>query len=178
MIKKEYFFTFTLAVLLYAASSAQSSNRIVISEPVKYNDYIVDQQNLIGGKLLEMIQVLNKSESTQDEATASLEMVKATITQALSNLDILSPIEDFGVKQDANDLFLFYQRTAQTKYPLIISQLYSASPDVDEIDKVLAEITTEEKGLDDAFLGAQQKFAAANNFTLEENELQKDINGN
>jgi hypothetical protein len=178
MLKKEYLFTFTLALLLYAASFAQSGNRLVITEPVKYNDYIVEQQDLIGGKLLELVQILNKNESTQDDATASLEIVKATIVQALSNLSALVPLKDSGVKQDAADLFLFYQRTALTKYPPIIGQLYSGSPDFDEIDKLLSEITAEEKGYDEAFQQAQQKFADANNFTLEENELQKDINAN
>jgi hypothetical protein len=177
MKRSRQLFTLLLALFLYVSGSAQSSDRKVIQEPVKYNDYIVDQQNLIGGKLLELFQVFNNPESSQSEATASLEFVNAAIEQALANLSVLSPIEDLGVKQAATDLFLFYRQTMQSKYPLLINQVYSSAPDVEEINRIMAEITNEEKGLDEAFLGAQEKFAAANNFKLEENELQKEIGG-
>jgi hypothetical protein len=165
-----------LIAFLFTTSFAQTVNQTLITEPVKYNDFIVEQQNLIGDKLLQLIQVFQDAQSTKDEATASLELVNGAIGLALSNLSGLSPIEDHGLKQKATDLFLFYQRTMQSKYPLLINQVYSESPDQEEINRILTEVTAEEKGYDDSFQEAQTNFAAANNFSLEENRLQKEIN--
>lgn len=167
-----------LLALLFASAYAQTGTAVVITEPVKYNDYIVDQQNLIGNKLLGLNQVMGNPEATKDDALAAIEQIKAAIEQALLNTGNLSPIEDMGLKKAAIDLFHFYQRTMQTKYPALINQVYSDTPDTDLINTLLGEVTAEEKGYDDAFLGAQSKFASANNFSLEENELQKDFDGN
>lgn len=168
-----------LALLFFSGSilvNAQSGGQISISDPVEYNDYIVDSQNSIGQKLLELLAVVNDLESTHDEAKASLQLLNNTIDISIESLENLKTLEpDFGMKQTAIELFLFYQKTMRTTYVLMVDEIYSAEPDVELLDKYMAEITEEESKVDNAFQSSQEQFAVKHNISLEKNSIQDQL---
>ncbi len=148
-----------------------------ITEPVAYNDYIVNQQNLIGKNLLSFIDVFSDTTASKNDAIGKLNIVILTASDAIDNMNSLKTYDpDFGLKQSALNLFSFYKRVLGTTYFSILDEVYSAQPDSQKVNDLVASITEEEAGFDKAYAAAQEKFAAANNFTLEENELEEKFN--
>jgi hypothetical protein len=170
-----YFFSLML-ILMSSIVLAQSSSRVKISKALEYNDYIVEAQNKIGKSLLDLMAIVNTAESTHEQAKASLQVLNNTIDlsiNTLENLEEYSP--DYGLRKSALDLFRFYQRTMRNQYVILTDEIYSDNPNVELLDKTMAQISQEEKTYDDAFQSAQEQFARANNFVLEQNSMQEQI---
>jgi len=173
-MKKFNLFTFVLLFFLSFESFAQSGNQLVITEPVKYNDYIVNEQNAIGEKIINLMGIVSEATSTHETAMAALQLLSNTIDNSIRNLENLKTYDpDFGMKVAAMDLFQFYHRIIQNQYVQLINELYTEQPNVEKINGLVDQVSVEEKGFDDAFQAAEQKFADANNITLEKNELQE-----
>jgi hypothetical protein len=167
-----------LLLLVFAGISVGQPAPVNISDPVKYNDFIVGEQNEIGESLLDLMEVINDETSTLDIAMTYLGTLSATIDQSIADMENLEKMNnDYGLKKSAMDLFGFYKRIMGDKYSEIIKQLYSESPDIVLIDQITKEVADEEKGFDAAFQLAQQSFATGYGFTLAPNSMQDDIDG-
>lgn len=167
-----------LFVFVFAGTIFAQSGKVKITDPVKYNDYIIDEQNEIGESLLDLMDIISDETSTEDVAMAYLDLLTATIDLSLADLENLEKMkDDYGLRKAALDLFGFYRRIMGTKYAEMIEQLYSESPDMEVIDRITKEVSDEEKGYDAAFQSAQQSFATAHGFTLTPNSMQEDIDG-
>lgn len=167
-----------LILLVFSGISFGQSAPVKNTDPVKYNDFIVGEQNKIGESLLDLMEVINDETSTLDVAMSYLGTLSATIDQSIANMENLEKLtNDYGLKNASMELFGFYKRIMRDKYSEILKQLYSESPDVDAINRITQEVSDEEKGYDAAFQKAQQAFASANGFTLAPNSMQDDIDG-
>lgn len=167
-----------LFLLLFSVLSYSQSGSVRISEPIKYNDYIVAEQNEIGESLLDLMDVINDETSTEETAMFFLGKLNTTIALSIGDLENLEKMNnDYDLKKSALDLFNFYKRIMGNTYPVIIRQLYSEIPDIELINKLTQEVAAEEKGYDDAFQKAQQSFSSANGFSLTPNTMQDQING-
>lgn len=168
--------TSILLLLLTVGFVGTKAQSLKISDPVKYNDYIVEQQNAVGVELLKLIAMFDALPEDKTVANTQLELVITTAKNAVANAQNLKPIDnEFGMRQAAIELFQFYQTTMETDYRTIIDQLYQISPDLALMQEVLARVQTAEAAVDEKFQSAQVAFAKYHNIQLEENELQEEF---
>lgn len=163
-----------LLLMLIVGFTALQAQSLKITDPVKYNDYIVGEQNRIGTELIKLIDMF--SALPEDEAVAfdQLQVIITTAKSAQDNLKNLKVIpNEFGLKQAASELFAFYAVTMDTDYRKVIDQLYADEPDMTFMQEVLVKIQTAEGVVDQNFQERQEKFAQFHNIQLEENELQE-----
>ena len=166
--------SFLLLVFMTVAAYSQAPPTKVITVPTEYNDYIVGQQNMIGEGILNFVSVFSDTASTSADAKAKLNLVLQTTSDVIDNMNNLQTYTpDFGLKESAINLFTFYKRIIGTTYFAIVDEVYSTTPDTAKLDEMLKAITEEEAGLDKAYQESQQKFAAENKFTLEDNKLEE-----
>jgi hypothetical protein len=165
-----------LMLMLVVGFVGLNAQSMKISDPVKYNDYIVEQQNHIGDELLKLIAMFDALPEDQTVATDQLDVIISTAKTSIVNLNNLKPIaNEFGMKQAAIDLFTFYKGTMDTDYRTVLDQLYAETPDMELLQGILVKIQEEEAAVDQKFQGAQQKFSAHHNIQLEENERQQEF---
>lgn len=147
-----------------------------ITDPVKYNDYIVGEQDRIGTELLKLIDMFGALPEDKQVTINQLEVVLRTCESANANLDRLKPIEhEFGLRDAAKGLFTFYHNIIDTDYRVVIDELYADTPDIDKMQEILNNVTTAEATYDETFQTAQQSFAKYHNMELKENELQEEF---
>jgi len=163
-----------LGIFLTFTGFAQVSSKIVITEPIKYNDFIVEQQNQIGNGIVALIAVFGDTNGTKTIAIEKLNIVLKSTSEAIDNISKLKAINpDYGLKENALNLFTFYKRTMGSTYFTVIDEIYSDQPDTDKLNELVNSISAEEAGYDNAFQTSQQEFADEYDFTLETNELQE-----
>jgi len=163
---------FVYCLFISFSGKGQSGSAVVITVPVEYNDYIVEQQNKIGSEMKVFIGVLTDELSTKSEALTALDKLNETISLSTITIENLKQIDpDFGLKTEALNLFKFYSKTISTSYLKLLDELYAETPDLDKMNQLMTQITEEEAIYDNAYKTAQEKFAAQNNFVLEANTL-------
>lgn len=167
------------AFILHAQTTVKPTglpgqNTVKITDPVKYNDYIVGEQDRIGTELLKLIGMFDALPEDQKVCINQLEVVLTTCKSAIANVEKLKPIEhEFGLKNASIDLFKFYDRIIDSDYRVIIGELYKDVPDLEKMQGVLTKVTEEEATYDGAFQTAQQSFATYHNMDLRPNEMQE-----
>jgi hypothetical protein len=165
-----------LLLMLVVGFVGLHAQSLKISDPVKYNDYIVEQQNNIGDELLKLIAMFDALPEDQSIPTDQLNVIISTAKTSIANLNNLKPIaNEFGMKQSAIDLFNFYKGTMDTDYRTVLDQLYAETPEVALLQEILVKIQGEEAAVDQKFQEAQEKFSQHHNIQLEENEQQKEF---
>ncbi len=165
-----------LLLMLIVGFTAMQAQSLKITDPVKYNDYIVSEQNRIGTELLKLIDMFSALPEDQSVAVDQLEVIIETANSAKDNLKNLKTIpNEFGLKQAASELFAFYAVTMDTDYRKVIDQLYADEPDMTFMQEVLVKIQTAEGIVDKNFQEKQEKFAQFHNIKLEENQLQEEF---
>ena len=165
---------FGIVYLLFAAFSAksQSTSDTVITDPIAYNDFIVEQQNYIGLEIKVFSSIISDTTSYKSEAVAELEVLKSAVEKSTKNLKRLKQLNpDFNMKSQAVNLFGFYKRIMETYYVDFLDELYVEIPDMDNLNVLLDKITDEEAVYDNAYADAQKAFAEHYNISLEENTL-------
>lgn len=142
---------------------------------VDYNDFIINEQNKIGGiingfmlasgkgKLKEMSM---KHDEVIKQIDASTELVKA-----------LKPFKNnSSFKNAALDLFAMYKSISQNEY-MDIMALVNEGTEVgnnrSKMYQIMMRIEEKSKPVNDAFLAKQAEFAAEFNVNLGENNLEK-----
>jgi hypothetical protein len=149
-----------------------------ITDPVKYNDFIVTQQNNIGTELIKLIGMFQELPEEKQVTMDQLNVVIANCDKAIENTKKLVPIaHEFGLKQSALDLFQFYKDVMSTEYVTMIDELYEEIPNIELLDGILVKVQEKEAVVDQAFQKSQQDFADYHKIRLEENELQEKLDG-
>lgn len=167
--------TLALFILLFISyeASCQTSQLKIISDPVEFNDYIVNQQNSIGSELQVLISIVTDNSTTKTQALTELDILNGVVADAVINLQNLKPIDpDSGLTAAAIDLFSFYKRIMSTSYKELVDEIYAEAPDAEKMDLILSSITEDEAKYDATFQTSQQSFANYYNFSLKENDLQ------
>lgn len=158
-----------LLLLIPFAASAQTS-------ALEFNDKIVEEQTKIGQRLIDFNYAVEAGTDTDMPLQLTLEQVKAS----LAVVEKLSWQDGGPLKKSAVELFKFYQGIVSNEYVEMIKivekpQLLDA--DIKRMNELLASITEREGKLDAEFAYQQESFAKLNNFTLERNELQDELDG-
>lgn len=167
-----------LFVLLLLATAGLQGQTMKITDPVKYNDYIVDQQNLIGEQLVKLIGMLQAMPEDKSELIDQLEVLIAQCKSSISNVKNLRPNpNEFGLKQAALDLFGFYEKTMDHEYRQLIDEIYKEEPNQEVLNDILKNVTANEATFDSVFQSKQGEYAKYHNIQLEENQLQEEIDG-
>lgn len=144
---------------------------------VEYNDYIINEQNKIGTKLIAFTTALDASDFPLAET--NLKTLKEQADEALKNMTDLGAYPGHeGFYEASLNLFRFYKSVINYEYIEIFNILKNENvqtEDYDRLTTLVTSVTEREKPVDESFRVAQQKFADDNNFELVENELQQQI---
>lgn len=166
-----------LIVLLFVLSGTNlSAQSIRISDPIKYNDYIVQRQDAFGAELLDLIGLFDELPDDKVVIDGQLMRVVKSAQAGIDAMHQLKPLSgDFGLHKTGLALFVFYEKTMRTEYANIINELYADVPDFEVLDAALVKVEAEETKLDNAFFKAQTDFSKKHNFKLIENSLQEEF---
>lgn len=144
---------------------------------IEYNDFIVNEQNKIGVKIIDFTTALDALDFTLAET--NLGLLQERVNEVIKNVEDQGPYpNNDGLYTAVLDLFRFYKTIVNNEYREILTTLQKESLETNDFDRLnilVASITDREKLVDEAFQSAQQKFASDNNFELTENEFQQQI---
>ncbi|HBS86500.1 MAG: hypothetical protein A2W91_19985 [Bacteroidetes bacterium GWF2_38_335] len=139
-------------------------------DPIFYNDFIVEQQTDLMTLILEMNTALETG--TAEEVYTALNQLQERTARAIDELDNMPCHKgDCEMIDAARKLFAFYALIFEDDYNKMIKlALKTELTDVEltEFSEIQSGIVTREAALDEAFLGAQKRFADKNGFTLSE----------
>ncbi|MGE0635181.1 MAG: hypothetical protein AB7P01_01980 [Bacteroidia bacterium] len=141
---------------------------------LEFNDNIVEEQNKIGQRIIDFNYAVEAGTDTDLPLQLTLEQTKASIAV----IEKLSWQDGAALKKSAIELFKFYQSIVANEYVemvKIIEKPDLSEADITRLNELLASITEREAKLDADFAAQQDAFAKLNNFTLERNELQDEL---
>jgi len=166
-----------MKVLLLACTMLLSLTAVeaqtTFTDPVVYNDYIVDQQLAVGEAINSMMNsTFLDSAGIWTVFYQSIEMVK----RCNVNIKNLHPFEDdTAFLSAAQTLFQYYENTVVNDYPIFIKALYSSNSteaDYEEMNVIILKHNEKEALLDEQFAVAQSAFAAKHGFTFDESVIE------
>ncbi len=151
--------------------------KIEFTNPVAYNEYIIEEQIKIIDQILE---VNNAIERNAPGVQALLQKGLMTTDSSLKALNALPGFKgDTALKNRALSNFYFYKKLFTTAYPRILSINAKGNgitnTDYEELQNLQQAISKEEFALDQQLIAAQADFARRNKIPLLENEAQKRI---
>lgn len=169
-----------LALFLIAAlNSASIAQQKIITDPIKYNDYIVASQNDIMLEMLKFNELMSDSTNTLARSKAQIQVMIELTKKAIKTTQNLKPLDkDFNLRNTAIDLFGFYEKAMQVDYINMVEEIFKPAPDYNRLQEILKGVTEAEKGFDEAFQTAQKNFADYYDIELTENDLNKKLEGN
>ena len=148
---------------------------------VSYNDAIVNIQNTIANSIIRFNEALSVESATMEQTLPYYSDLITTTEAAIVNVRNLPAFEgDTLLRESAEDLFEFYASCFKNEYQTILTLFFKPDMTAEEYDQMTAllnDISTREAVYDLSFQNAQYLFALKNGFTLEENTLQDDLNG-
>ncbi len=140
------------------------------SDPVDYNDYIIDLQDGIGYSLDYYMLELNDSAATYDDCEFAREVLVMVIEDAVDSLKRLAPYDgNTDFRDRAVELFNFYYSIVQNEYKQIQDILFLTdytTEDEMRYNSLVDDIVARETVYDDNFAAAQQAFADKYGFEL------------
>lgn len=150
-----------------------------ITDPVVYNDKIVDYQNDIITAMLELSGSVGSDGYTLEMCE---EIRLKTLKIANQSIAGVNKMQAFNGNDDlrkaALQLFQFYERIISNDYKDVMEIVYKedvSDEDIARLEELSVKVTEDETALDLVFEEAQIAFAEKNGFDLKENELQEDI---
>ncbi len=182
--KNSYFSFFNLfnmkSLLFFLLLIPVGSTAQKITDPVVYNDKIVEYQDQIGYAMVAMNEHIGTDESTLSSAEElRLDLLKI-IVESISGIKKMQAFDgNDDMRKAGLALFQFYERAVATDYKEAISILYKedlSEDDITVLEGIVVKITEDESEFDIAFEKAQTAFAKKHNIELEENELQELLN--
>ena len=175
---KNFIARFGVFLLFFCLSTPGIQAQITFSDPISYNDYIVDNQDKIGVELLNFMALF-----TDGAAEARfIEVHKGvinTIDGAIKDTKAMPAYEgNLRLKDASVALFVFYKSVVEKEYKELMD-IYIAGDFNEEtskkMDNLIGSITSREENYDKEFAEAQAEFAKKYKFSLEENDLQKEF---
>ncbi len=148
---------------------------------VAYNDHIVELQNRIGYKMVAFNEKVGEEGSTRESVDVYYQDLLAETRKVIKEAEKIGPFEgNVSLINSAIRLFKYYEQVITTDYKRMLDIIYM--PDIsdemyEELNNLLAKVTEEEAGYDQAFQSAQEIFANKYGFSLTPNELQEEMDG-
>lgn len=168
---KSFIFTFLVF------SSLCQANAQTFKTAVEYNDYIVEQQTLIGEKLMTFFERFGEEDMSNAVISTILDDLLNTVNDGVLAIKRLPAYEDdTQMRQAALELFQFYSKTIDQDYREMVNLVFGGNLDdatAARFKEIVAKVQAEEVEYDLNFSSAQGAFAEKYDFTLEENELQE-----
>jgi hypothetical protein len=175
MSKKSFSILAFLWVMLVSVAVAQQP----ITDPVVYNEKIVDAQNEIGREILEFIDFMGAG--AWEDAEKHLQDV---ISVTNSQIQVVKAMPEFegnsSLRNAAVELFQFYNATFKSDYREILDILKKETllaKDEQRIQEIINNLSAAEASYDEKFRTEQNAFAQTHNMQLIENELQGELDG-
>ena len=169
------FFIFLVSALPFFAG-AQSDDAAIA-----YNDHIVELQNRIGYKMVAFNEKVGEEGSTRESVDVYYQDLLAETREVIKEAEKIAPFEgNVALRNSAINLFKFYEKVITTDYKRMLDIIYA--PEIsdemyEELTNILAKVTEEEAGYDQAFQTTQEIFANKYGFDLTPNELQEEMDG-
>lgn len=158
-----------------------ASNGQTFSDPVTYNDYIVDLQNSVGEKLLLFNNELSDEYSTYESVEPYFLALGVAMNNAAEKMKTVPAYEgNSDLRDAAAQLFDFYVSIYNNEYKTLLAIVFSDELDVEDLNNVntiMEGVIEKEARYDNNFKIAQEAFATRNNISLTPNELQELIEG-
>lgn len=177
------FLAFCLFLILPASQiRAQAAPSPVFKDAIEYNDFVINEQNVIGSKILVLITIIQDPTATKEQANEALADAVRTSQKAVEGMGNVTPYEG-GERfhKAATELFSFYNSMFRNEYKEVVDLVFSeeiTAEDEVRMGELVEIISNKEAGFDQEFSGAQNEFAQRHNFTLRKNELQDQFDDN
>lgn len=147
-------------------------------DAVAYNDYVVEQQLEIQDKMVAFNEAIGNPELTMADIRPYHTALLAQCESAVKKIKAMPPYEgNTALRDNAKALYEFYTvivREDFEKMMVIVTNPEASPEDYAVLESILNKVTESEKAYDEAYLGAQEAFAAKHNFKLvpQEEELE------
>jgi predicted amino acid-binding ACT domain protein len=170
-------FSVFFVVIAAGCDFSGSVNGVSGADAIEYNERIVNIQSTV----IEAMLAMAASFQTTQAASMQRELGKLqrVTDKALVDVAKITPLEgDEGLLKSGTALFKFYKRLAHGEFVTFVKILSKPAPtteDIAQIERITANIDSEETKLDADFSAAQSRFAKKHNMPLVENKLQKEI---
>ena len=176
-MKKFSMLTTFVAIVLSITLISCGSDKPKISAQDYNNNLITIQMNVVN-KILALSKTFEKLVPAEMEA--GLKQFQESVDKAIAEVAKIEAYDgDSSLKDAVTNLLKFYQAASVNEYKQMIDILKKGAAITPEDQNILVQIgekiSSQEKGLDDAMKAAQSAFAKKNNFTIETNDKQKEI---
>jgi len=157
-------FTF---VIVSCNENSATCGKVVLSTPVAYNDFIVDQQNEIIQKMVKLNELYQKG--TNKEISWHYKELIACTDSNLKKITLLTPYEnDSTLKLRAFNLITYYSKIFHHEYKEVVDVfLEGYTPSDDEMERIyniIQEVKKNETELNAQLSQAQIAFAKKHGF--------------
>jgi hypothetical protein len=172
----------TFLLLLLCLTLGVQAQAPTFKNGVDYNDYIVGLQTNVGLTIVSFNEFMGGDGVTIEAVQPYYDAMVSTAKEALTKSRALGPYKgNTELRASAVDLFTFYVDMFTNEYKEMIDLVIGAEiteASLVRVNEILTTVTEKEGVLDQAFQTAQQNFATQFGFSLEENELQEQLDGN
>ncbi len=160
-------------------TDSKSDNQLTFNDAESYNNYIINNQNKVIQKILELSATFDTG--SDEQIRAKYKEFGESVETAKKEIEKLGAYEGNTEFRDAAlDLMNFYKEIYENQYKklidIVIKGENATEADLQELNKIVEEVSAKEAKMDQKVAEAQNKFARDNNMTIIQNELQDDIN--
>jgi hypothetical protein len=138
------------------------------TNPIEYNDYVVEAQSDVGNEIVVLNQLFVSPDVSKEKVREQLQKMILIAQNSKKKIEQLKPMNpEFGLKKAILDLIDFHIKTFSISYAEMVDELFKESPDAQKLETLIGKITADEAVLDQFFALAQEKLAKHYNFSLE-----------
>jgi len=159
-MKFKFWSVFFLMFLLHTFAKGQTAEKIVITDPKSYKDYIFSHLKLIEEEVVSLFNVIyHDSATSKEEALAQKEKTLNLVINSRNTLRVLQPIEpDFELKTASLRLITFHKYVLEKSYTEYINIIYSENPDLERLEYIIDHILVDEAYFDNTLKEALDAF--------------------
>jgi hypothetical protein len=161
--------------------SSMATQAQTYASAVDYNDAIVGLQDDIATALISFNESLAVEAATAESVDPYFQELIRVTEKSLAKISAMPDYNgDTLLRASAKDLFGFYISCFNNEYKTVLSIFFDPEMDAADFERMtslLNDISLRESVYDLSFQTAQRLFALKNGFTLDENALQDDLNG-
>jgi hypothetical protein len=169
------FVIIALSVLVSCNGNKARSGEHIFETPIEYNDFIVDQQNVIIHHMIDLSHSYDSGDS--DTIRMAFESLVNACDSSKALIDILTPYEgDSSLKISSRNLFNFYSSIFHKEYremlDIFLKGELASDAEVAELNRIVVYVRDKEDILNQELTKAQQEFAKKEGFKFEGNLIE------